>query len=49
MANNTLIFNVVCGIHNHDLCYKLVDHPIARRLNPEEKYLVPDMTLNMVQ
>lgn len=47
--NNTRTFNVICGIHNHDLCHNSVDHPIICRLNSEEKKLVSEMTLNMVQ
>lgn len=49
ITNNTWTFNVVFGIYNHDLCYKLVGHPIACCLNSVENCLVYDMTLNMVQ
>lgn len=48
-SNNTLIFNMICDIHNHALCLKLVGHPIVCRLDFEEKKLVSDMTSNMVQ
>lgn len=47
-ANNTWIFNVICDIHNHILCYKLIDHSIVFCLNSEKNKLVYDMTLNMV-
>lgn len=40
---------MICGLHNHDLCEKLVGHPIACRLMPEENECVSDMTLNLVQ
>ncbi|XP_050877400.1 protein FAR1-RELATED SEQUENCE 5-like [Lathyrus oleraceus] len=49
LTNNNLIFNVICGLHNHDLCEKLVGHPIVYRLRREEKECVVDMTLNLVQ
>lgn len=49
MVNNTWIFNVICGIHNHDMCRKLIGHPIAFRLKDEEKDIVSNMKLNMVQ
>ncbi|XP_058783295.1 uncharacterized protein LOC131657971 [Vicia villosa] len=49
MVNTTWRFNVIFGRHNHDMCYKLVDHPIARRLKPEEKEIVFVMLLKMVQ
>lgn len=42
-------FNVICGIHNHGLCQKLVGHPIVYRMNAKENKLVFDMTLKMVQ
>lgn len=42
-------FNVICDLHNHDMCEKLTGHSIACRLMPEEKEIVSDMTLNMVQ
>lgn len=42
-------FNVICGFHNHGMCEKLVEHPIACRLMSEEKEIISDMTLNMVQ
>lgn len=46
---NTCTFNVICSLHNHGLDHKLADHSIACRLNAEEKKLVSDMTLIMVQ
>lgn len=46
--NDTWTFNVVCWLHNHALCYKLVGHPIVYRLNYEEKIPVFDMTLSMI-
>ncbi|XP_058741818.1 uncharacterized protein LOC131614216 [Vicia villosa] len=49
LENHKWIFNVICGLHNHDLCEKLAGPPIARRLMPEEKKPVCDMTLNLVQ
>ncbi|XP_050914688.1 uncharacterized protein LOC127129577 [Lathyrus oleraceus] len=49
LANKNWRFNVICDLHNHDLCEKLVDHPIACRLMPEEKKCVDYMTLNLVQ
>ena len=49
LANNNWRFNAICGLNNHDLCEKLVGHPIACRLMPEEKECVDDMTLNLVQ
>ncbi|XP_050897520.1 uncharacterized protein LOC127104377 [Lathyrus oleraceus] len=49
LANKNWRFNVMCGLHNHDLCKKLADHSIACRLMPEEKECVVDMTLNLVQ
>ncbi|XP_050915675.1 uncharacterized protein LOC127130752 [Lathyrus oleraceus] len=48
LENNKWRFNVISGLHNHDMCDKLVGHPIACRLMPEEKEIVSDMTLNMV-
>ncbi|XP_050915838.1 uncharacterized protein LOC127130927 [Lathyrus oleraceus] len=49
LANNKWRFNVICGLYNHDLCEKLVSHPIVYRLMPEEKEYVADMTLNLIQ
>ncbi|XP_050916349.1 protein FAR1-RELATED SEQUENCE 6-like [Lathyrus oleraceus] len=49
LANKKWRFNVIYGLHNHDLCEKLVGHPIVCRLMPEEKEYVADMTLNLVQ
>lgn len=40
---------MIYGLHNHDLCLKLVSHPSVCRLKPEEKECVADMTLNLVQ
>ncbi|XP_058742605.1 uncharacterized protein LOC131615125 [Vicia villosa] len=48
LANNKWRFNVICGLHNHDLSQKLVDHPIACRLLSDEKTCVSDMTLSLV-
>ncbi|XP_050899016.1 uncharacterized protein LOC127105845 [Lathyrus oleraceus] len=48
MADKTWKFNVIFGIHNHDLNDNLVGHPIVCRLVPEERGLIPDMILNMV-
>lgn len=45
----TWTFNGVYSIHKYDICYKLVDHPIACHLNYEEKDIVYEMKLNMVQ
>ncbi|XP_050889437.1 uncharacterized protein LOC127094676 [Lathyrus oleraceus] len=49
LAKNKCIFNVVCGLHNHDLCQKLVSHLIVCRLTLKEKECIADMTLNLVQ
>ncbi|XP_050876712.1 uncharacterized protein LOC127080436 [Lathyrus oleraceus] len=49
LVNKKWRFNVICGLYNHDLCQKLVGHPIASRLMPEEKECVSDMPLNLVQ
>ncbi|XP_058775909.1 uncharacterized protein LOC131650208 [Vicia villosa] len=49
MANNTWTFNVICGRHNYDMCYKLDDHLIVYCLNLEENELVSNMKINMVQ
>ncbi|XP_050876420.1 uncharacterized protein LOC127080131 [Lathyrus oleraceus] len=49
LANKNWRFNVICGLHNHDLCEKLADHPSVRWLIPEEKECVAHMTLNLVQ
>ncbi|XP_058764901.1 uncharacterized protein LOC131638361 [Vicia villosa] len=49
LTNNKWKFNVICGLHNHDLCEKLVGDPIPCRLMPKEKKYVYDMTLNLVQ
>ncbi|XP_050918559.1 uncharacterized protein LOC127135989 [Lathyrus oleraceus] len=49
LANKNWRFNVICGLHNHDLCEKLVGHPSVCRLIPEEKECVADMILNLVQ
>ncbi|XP_050891220.1 uncharacterized protein LOC127096711 isoform X2 [Lathyrus oleraceus] len=40
--------NVVCGKHNHEMTENLQGHPIASRLNVEEKKLVYEMINNMV-
>ncbi|XP_058747029.1 uncharacterized protein LOC131620019 [Vicia villosa] len=48
LANNKWKFNVICGLHNYDLCQKLAGHPIASRLLPDEKTCVSDMTLSLV-
>lgn len=40
---------MICGIHSHDMCCNLVGHPIARRLNNEEKEIISNMTLNTVK
>lgn len=47
-ANNTWTFNVICGMHNHALCYKLATHSNVSCLNSDEK-LILDMTLDMVK
>ncbi|XP_050890922.1 uncharacterized protein LOC127096387 [Lathyrus oleraceus] len=49
LTNKKLRFNVIYGLHNHDLCEKLVGRLIACRLMLEEKKCVSDMTLNLVQ
>ncbi|XP_058748394.1 uncharacterized protein LOC131621371 [Vicia villosa] len=48
LANNKWRFNVICGLHNHDLSQKLVGHPIACWLLPDEKICVFDMNLSLV-
>lgn len=40
---------MIYGLHNHDICEKLVGHPNAGRLMLKEKEFVLDMTLNLVQ
>ncbi|XP_050876358.1 uncharacterized protein LOC127080069 [Lathyrus oleraceus] len=45
----TMTVNVISDLHNHDLCEKLVDHPIVFHLMAEEKECVTDMILNLVQ
>lgn len=49
MESNTWRNNVICDIHNHDMRHKLVSHLIACLLNPEEKEIISNLTLNMVQ
>ncbi|XP_050888790.1 uncharacterized protein LOC127093946 [Lathyrus oleraceus] len=49
LANKKWRFNVICGLHNHDLCEKLSDHQIVCRLMQEEKERVADMTFNLIQ
>ncbi|XP_050896317.1 protein FAR1-RELATED SEQUENCE 6-like [Lathyrus oleraceus] len=49
LANKRWRFKFICGLHNHDLCEKLVGHLIVFRLILEEKGCVSDMTLNLVQ
>ncbi|CAK8533774.1 unnamed protein product [Lathyrus sativus] len=49
LANKKWRFNVICGLHNHDLCLKLAGHPSVYRIKPEEKECINDMTLNLVQ
>ncbi|CAK8566054.1 unnamed protein product [Lathyrus sativus] len=39
----------MCGLHNHDLCLKLVGHPNVCRLKPKEKECISDMTLKLIQ
>lgn len=39
----------MCALHNYELCEKLVGHPVACRLMPEDKECVSYMTLNLVQ
>ena len=38
------VLMVICGLHNHDLVEKLVCHPYAGILRPNEHSLVVDMT-----
>ena len=33
---DTWRFNLICVIHNHDMCHKLADHLIACRLTTEK-------------
>lgn len=40
---------MIYGTHNHDMCHKLVGHPITCRLMPREKKIIYDSTLNMMQ
>ncbi|XP_050890066.1 uncharacterized protein LOC127095415 [Lathyrus oleraceus] len=49
LENKNWRFNVICDLHNHDLCEKIVGHPSVCRLMPEENECVVDMTLNLVQ
>ncbi|XP_050908354.1 protein FAR-RED ELONGATED HYPOCOTYL 3-like [Lathyrus oleraceus] len=49
LANKNRRFNVISGLHNPDVCEKLVGHPSVCRLMPEEKECVADMILNLVQ
>ncbi|XP_050896345.1 uncharacterized protein LOC127103101 [Lathyrus oleraceus] len=49
LTNKNWRFNVICGLHNHDLCEKLIGHPSVRWLMPKEKECFADMTLNLVQ
>lgn len=49
LENKNQIFNVIYGLHNHDLWEKLVGHPSVCRLMLAEKEYVADMTLNLVQ
>ena len=39
---------MLCGVHNHWLDRKLVDHPIVIRLDIDEKKIVDEMTTNIV-
>ncbi|XP_058751844.1 uncharacterized protein LOC131624939 [Vicia villosa] len=43
--DDTWKFNVISDLHNHALQSKLAGHPIVRRLKPEEKEIVSDMSL----
>ncbi|XP_050891007.1 uncharacterized protein LOC127096489 [Lathyrus oleraceus] len=43
LVNKKWRFNVICGLHNHNLCEKLSYRPIACRLMPEEKECVSDI------
>jgi hypothetical protein len=38
----------VCGEHNHELSKNLESHILARRLKPEEKECVRELTKNLV-
>ncbi|XP_058733979.1 uncharacterized protein LOC131605663 [Vicia villosa] len=49
VASKKWRFNVICGLHNHDMCGKLQGHPNVCQVRPEEKTCVNDMSLNLVQ
>lgn len=40
---------MLCGVHNHGLNHKLVGNPIISRLDSEEKKIVAEMKMNLVQ
>jgi hypothetical protein len=40
---------VICGKHNHERAVTLIGHPYPRRLKPDEKTVVADMTKNNVK
>lgn len=46
---DTCTFSMIYCIHNYGLRHKLVDNHIICHLNSEEKKLVSNMTLNMVE
>lgn len=48
LSNKKWRFNMIRGLHIHDIHDKSVDHPIACRFMQEEKGIISDMTLNMV-
>ncbi|XP_058746055.1 uncharacterized protein LOC131618923 [Vicia villosa] len=49
LASKKWRFNLICGLHNHDMCGKLQGHPSVCRLNPEENTCINDMSLNLFQ
>ncbi|CAK8541156.1 unnamed protein product [Lathyrus sativus] len=49
LANKKWRFNVICSLHNYELCLKLAGYPNVCWLKLEEKEYISDMTLNLVQ
>ncbi|XP_004489620.1 uncharacterized protein [Cicer arietinum] len=41
--------HVICGLHNHKLAKKLIDHSFLGRLSQDEKNVLGDMTKNFVK
>lgn len=40
---------MICDVHNHGFDYKLVNYLIVTHLDFEEKKIIDEMTINIVQ